>query len=69
MQKATKEVIRKLGNPSYHPILLGKITYCDDISAFMNSKQKIVSENKDLADVWRQSKGLSRTSKRKANKR
>ena len=67
LRKAAKEVIQKLGDPSYHPILLDKITYSDDISAFMNSKQKIVSVNKDLADVWRQSKGLSRKLKRKAN--
>lgn len=66
LRKAAKEVIRKLGDSSC-PILVDKITYSDDISAFMNSKQKIVSVNKDLADVWRQSKGLSRKSKRKAN--
>lgn len=65
LRKAAKEVIQKLGDPSYHPILVDKITYSDDISAFMNSKQKIVSVNKDLADVWRQSKGFSRKSKMK----
>ena len=67
LRKAAKEVIQKLGDPSYHPILVDKITYSDDISAFMNTKHKIVSVNKDLADVWRQSKGSSRKSKRKAN--
>ena len=67
LRKAAKEVIGKLGNPSYCPIIVDKITYSEDISAFMNSKKKIVQVHKDLADEWRQSKGISRKSKRKAN--